>query len=515
MRRDVSVPSPRTELLFVGLAIVVVVPSLLLSLLSFLATHQQEEFIDVSARHRATVLLGEAEAAVKADLASLKSRLGAWATQVSFTDAREMTEPQLTAFQSAEPLVGDLFRLDVADEVSRSWLGGLPVGEVRYTAKGSRLRLAAHLQTGGYLVATVSLDVLRRQILSRLNNRLHQFGETAEAKLVNVATRFIGADRAQPLAARDKLRLRFIGAAHLSLAPPLGFWQLAVVAHRPPNWAAGTRNTLIRWSVVLGFGAFVAGLYWTWKRIEQQRALSQLKTDFLSNVSHELCTPLTSIRLYVEMLQLKRYLDESQAAEYFAVVIGEIERLHRVVRRLLDVSQIAAGRKSFTFVPGDLKAVVSETLLLFEAQLAIPCEIHTQLADDLPQVRFDRDGISEVLWNLLDNAVKYSGRRGPWSLPARVDVTLCAVDGDVRLTVADDGIGILRRERRRIFERFYRVDNPLSCRASGTGLGLAMIKHIVTEHGGTVSVASTPGKGSRFTVHLPLNSEMTMMEVQQ
>lgn len=357
----------------------------------------------------------------------------------------------------------------------------LPRGEVHYvsgnTSLGWQAALVMHLPSGEYVGGVVSLALLKKTLLLALNDRLRRLGERAEGSILE-ATEF------SPKSSFAVLRL----------APPLNFWQFVVNAS-DVSPVARWQGRLMMWSVTLCLGAILVGVYWTWKRIQQEGALSRLKTDFVSNVSHELRTPLASIRLFVETLRLKRYRSASEAEEYLTILQQENERLTRLVNRVLDFSRMEQGRKQFHFAEGDLKAVVKETVEVFQRQMGEEqCEFFIQIVEDIPALTFDRDAIAEVLLNLLYNAVKYSHP------PRRVSVRLARGNGTVTLAVQDNGIGIPKREQKRIFERFYRVDDTLTREVEGSGLGLAMVQYIVEAHGATISVESTVGEGSTFTV---------------
>jgi len=365
----------------------------------------------------------------------------------------------------------------------------LPVDETQYvsvqTPRGWQMSLVRHLTDGTYLGGIVSLANLQDALLLVLNARLRQLGEHAEGTLIT-------SDESRPESTLALLRL----------AQPLSFWQLAVESKGEASPVALWQSRLIRWSVILCLGAILAGVYWMWKRIQQEHQLSRLKTDFVSNVSHELKTPMTSIRMFVETLYLKRYRNASEAEEYLNIMQQEIERLARLVDKVLDFSRMERGRKQFDFAEGELQVVVREIVKVFQRQMREseePCEIHVQIAENIPPILFDRDTIVEVLWNLLHNAVKYSHP------PKRASVKLAREADTVTLTVVDNGIGIQKREQKRIFERFYRVDDTLTREVEGSGLGLAMVKYIVEAHGGTISVESQVGEGSTFMVSLPVN----------
>ena len=260
-----------------------------------------------------------------------------------------------------------------------------------------------------------------------------------------------------------------------------------------------TRARLYLWLLVLLVVVLAIGIAGTvWVMVRETR-LSRLKTDFVSNVSHELRTPLTSIRLFTETLLLGREGSEEERLEFLRIISRESERLSRLVERILDFSRMEAGRKAYSLIPVEARELVAAASsachsLVEERGVALQVD----LPDDLPSIPADRDALVEVLINLLSNAIKYS--------PAGSRVSLAGVwDGDwVELAVTDCGIGIPRAEQERIFDKFYRVETPLAEEVSGSGLGLSLVRYIVDGHGGEVLIDSSPGKGSTFTVRLPL-----------
>lgn len=256
-----------------------------------------------------------------------------------------------------------------------------PIDETQYvsvqTPRGWQMSLVIHLTDGKYLGGIVSLANLRNALLIVLNARLRQLGEHAEGTL-------IASDESRPESTLALLRL----------AHPLSFWQLTVEPKGEVSPVTRWQSHLIRWSVILCLVAILAGVYWTWKRIQQEHQLSRLKTDFVSNVSHELKTPMTSIRMFVETLYLKRYRNASEAEEYLNIMQQEIERLARLVDKVLDFSRMERGRKQFDFAEGELQVVVRETVEVFQRQMRESeeaCEIHVQVAEDIPLILFDRD----------------------------------------------------------------------------------------------------------------------------
>lgn len=256
------------------------------------------------------------------------------------------------------------------------------------------------------------------------------------------------------------------------------------------------------WAMLLLVTAIIGGVIIAFRMVKREMTLAQRKSDFVSSISHELKTPLTSINMFVEMLLLKLYEDEADTEEYLHVIQKECNRLIRLVDRVLDFSKIENGKMGFHYKQESVSEVVLSTVEIFQVQLVEnECEITMNLTDNLPQLQIDRDAISEVLLNLLSNAVKYSLEE------KRVIINAQTVNDYVVIEVIDNGIGIPEHHQKKIFEPFYRVNDSLSKDAEGTGLGLAYVKYIAEAHGGKVMVQSEVGHGSKFTLLLPYSKK--------
>jgi signal transduction histidine kinase len=233
--------------------------------------------------------------------------------------------------------------------------------------------------------------------------------------------------------------------------------------------------------------------------ISRESETTRLKTEFVHNISHELKTPLTLIRLYGETLQRKENLTNEVKKECYEIITKESERLSHMINNVLDFSRIEMGRKEFDFKKGNLANVIQDTLESYRYHLEKKgFAIHKDITQDLPEMNFDGDAIASVLINLLSNAMKFSPKE------KEVTVKLFRDDGNAVLQVADKGIGISPKEVSKIFQRFYQSENKIVSETRGSGLGLTLVKHITEAHSGKIQVESEPGKGSIFSVILPI-----------
>src|SRR5437588_458462 len=241
------------------------------------------------------------------------------------------------------------------------------------------------------------------------------------------------------------------------------------------------------------------GIALTYRNVSKEMALARLKSDFVSNVSHELRTPLSLIRLYAETLEMGRLTSPEKYQEYYCIIRKESERLTALINNILDFSRIEAGRKEYDFRETDLRELVRNTLDSYRYQIEQHGFTYEEKIDEVPPVRVDREAMARSLVNLVNNALKYSEDR------KFIGVNLYRDNGSLKLEVVDHGIGIPHQEQSKIFEKFYRVGDPLVHNTKGSGLGLSLVRHIAQAHGGDVLVDSSPGQGSKFTITLPMN----------
>ena len=276
-------------------------------------------------------------------------------------------------------------------------------------------------------------------------------------------------------------------------------WRLSLYlnAADPSAAAADRRIALYLWTGGLGIAliatlTLIAGGY-----VGRQLRLTRLKNDLIATVSHELKTPLASMRALVETLMDGRCADEQQAREYLGLIARENQRLSRLIDNFLTFSRMERNRRTFELSAVNVREVIDLATDAIHERFTSP-ESQLEIAvADLPAVRGDRDALVTVVLNLLDNAWKYTGDQ------KRIRIRAFAEAAGICIEVADNGIGLSRRSIKRIFDRFHQVDQTLSRQAGGCGLGLSIVKFIVKAHGGKVNVQSQPGQGSTFRVELP------------
>jgi signal transduction histidine kinase len=314
--------------------------------------------------------------------------------------------------------------------------------------------------------------------------------------------------------------LRILSAQHLSFTPiPPGATVPANEERIPggprlPGWQIALNNTpasdLASYSawrpqmtayVWVGFLAIAVMTLLALaigQAFRRQMRLARLKTDLVATVSHELKTPIASIRLLVDVLLDEDRFEPSKTREYLELIAKENIRLTRVIDNFLTFSRMERNRHKFEFVDTTPDAIVHAAMEAVADRFhSADCQLNVEVNPDLDHLRADPDAMVTVLLNLLDNAYKFT--------PAEKRIGLRAYreNGHICFSVEDNGIGIDSREQKKIFRKFYQVDRRLARQAGGCGLGLNIVEFIVNAHAGCVDVDSRPGTGSRFTVSLP------------
>jgi len=277
-------------------------------------------------------------------------------------------------------------------------------------------------------------------------------------------------------------------------------WRIALVS--PSSLYARQRQETF-WLAALLASALAAALAGFWamrKALSRERQLGQLKSDFVSSVSHELRAPVASMRLMAENLETGAVTAESRRAEYHHLIAEECRRLSALIDNVLDFARIEQNRKTYDFAETDVAVLVRDAVQFMQPRAAerrqeVVCEL--QPIDPPPVC--DGLALRQALINLLDNAMKFS----PDGTAIRV--LLGPVDARRwKIAVRDEGPGIPAAEHEKIFARFYRLGSELRRETQGAGIGLSIVRHIAEAHGGTVSVASRPGAGAEFTLILPM-----------
>lgn len=317
---------------------------------------------------------------------------------------------------------------------------------------------------------------------------LGEFPRTPPPRLAGVAFEIEGI----PPTPAGEVLARRTSAAHPSLAVAARLSDPSRLEPAPARVAltAGLVACLLA-ALLLGIGGML-------RTVRQELAVAQLKSDIVSGVSHELKTPLTSIRMFAEMLEGGRVADEGKKREYHRLIHRESVRLSRLVENVLDFARIEEGRKTFTFQERPLNDAVRSAADAFRAQVdGQDLRLRAEIPAEPIVARIDADALVGAVLNLLDNAAKYGGS------PREVELRLARRGDRAEVSVGDNGPGIAPGERGRIFDRFYRGAAARSGPAGGAGLGLTIVRHAIEAHGGSVSVESEVGKGSRFILTLP------------
>ncbi len=265
--------------------------------------------------------------------------------------------------------------------------------------------------------------------------------------------------------------------------------------------AAKRQAAIYTWTGILVIVLILASGAVATQTISRQIRLNRLKNDFIATVTHELKTPLASMRVLVDTLLEDRYADSEQANEYLELIAKENTRLSHLIDNFLTFSRMERNKQAFEMRPcrpSEIAEAAAEAVQTkFNQNNQKKCDFSVNIAEDLASISVDSDALVTVLVNLLDNAYKYSHD------DKRIELSVFTEDSYVCFSVKDNGIGMTRRQMKRIFERFYQADSSLSRRAEGTGLGLSIVKFILDAHKAKIEVDSKPGKGSEFIVKIP------------
>jgi signal transduction histidine kinase len=453
----------------------------------YMAQQVAESFEQELMSHlRSSIGVAENVARSDADPAALRSALAAGTGEFEapyFVPLVELTDYLLLVVE-AQPMV----------------FGAGPPGRPRLRFAGMMLR-DAHgqvLGAGGWWVdpRVFLIGHLRTIMEERLAGNTRIYGGIESTRHLSVV--LLGRDGS------EVARLREPGNPETAVAEPLsgpfeGFSvRVSATPGAPVAWT-GRFVTLemafIGLMAVVVLGATFFGLRYTIRQLE----LAQIKASFVSNVSHELKTPVALIRLAVETLEMRRTSSPEESEKFLRSISRETMRLNQLVDNILDFSRLEAGQRTFRFAELDAGSVVRDAVESFRPRLESQgFALGVDIPDALPPVRGDAGALGQCVLNLLDNAMKYSRQRKD------VRVAVAVQDGHVRMSVSDRGIGISPRDQRRVFEKFVRVETGLVHDVKGAGLGLSLVDQIIRAHGGRVEVQSALGEGSTFTLVLPV-----------
>ncbi len=304
--------------------------------------------------------------------------------------------------------------------------------------------------------------------------------------------------RSSPLSANPSSR------AQTEISPLLPGWTVSAIGS-PAPFAARFAQQLSIVTILFFLGLVLLASWLLSRSIRSEMRLAAQKTDFVGNVSHELKTPLTSIRMFSEMLQQNPSPDTEKVSDYAGIIEKESRRLGRLIHRLLDFSQLDRGTMKLNATPVDLQSLTESALALCRPDLE-EAGIETTIDWKAPpsvSIYGDADLLTQVITNLLTNACKYA------SVGKLIEISSSTEEQSQKfcLTIADRGPGIPRHALRKIFEKFYRLDNSLTAEQSGAGIGLALCQEIIQLHGGSVSARNRQNGGTAFEVRLPLSAK--------
>ena len=340
-----------------------------------------------------------------------------------------------------------------------------------------------------FVAARMNLTLIAREWLPEEVRELG--GDRKIAILDEVARPVFG----QPVSQRDQ---RFL--YETSFGKTLYAWRIQTLPKNVEELQAQAETERLLGVLLIPVSTLIigVGLAIVLLSVAAERRTSRMKSEFIANVSHELKTPLSLIRMFGELLATGKHKGAESGKEYAEIITREAERLSHLIDNVLDFARIERGKASYDFAEGQLDDVIERALDL--ARYRVEKEkmrLRTEIQPGLPPVRMDENAMTLVLLNLVDNAVKYAADG------KEIDVRLYRTPGGVTLSVRDKGPGIPLEEQPRIFERFYRARTARDRNVRGSGIGLALVKHIVEAHGGRLAVESAPGQGATFTVALP------------
>ncbi len=486
--------------IFVYLILLVVVPTILLTLYGVRAINYLSVAVEADLARRYDQQSRLVERYLLTEVKHAEERLAADVRAVP----QEQLQARLDATADASPLVAEAWVVDPVGENPE------PVDEVVQRAGGDpsvlvSLDIGDQVEVFGlvhekepWIVWRLDAQALQTDVLPRAMNAV------ASQDNLAVATYRIRTTRPAVSMTRSiQQTLQSLAESgpvvDRPMTPPLDRWYLsAYPSDLEVTKRIGSTRGFYVGGMVLLVGAVITGVFLTGRALFREMRLSQLQTDFVSNVSHELRTPLTSIRMFIETLQSGRVRDPVRMQECLDVVSQESERLSRMIERILGWARMEAGRRIYSFEPIPPELIVQRALDAFKTQQLQDAEAQVEVFVDpnLRPVRADLEAVTEALLNLLNNAWKYTGTE------KKITIKVLPDRAGIGIEVSDNGPGIPKGDRKRVFEKFYRADMLLTRRTQGSGLGLAIVRAIAQAHQGRVELESEEGRGSRFTLWL-------------
>lgn len=491
-------PKARLISIFVG---AVLLPSVALSMMSFYAVPKQAEATNMKLHYRAEQVL----AYVDDDLQrAARERTVEAAQNVGLERLLETPPEQVGSLLAAAGFDAAMFErlhleassrvkargpsdpgLDALHDVLEARDGPSAEDVAPLPGQVSGVRALRFRLTRGYV---------RRHLLPEYFER--KFDNPFQEMVVRISDRRDGSllyeTSATPAGTRFEVLRMLEGASFVGLTAELRYRERSI-EDEVKRWAMAKTVLIVFIDLMLG-----AGLVLVYSNVRRELLLSKLKSDFVANVSHELKTPLALIRLFSETLELGRVPSEDKKVQYYRVIHKESRRLTQLINNILDFSRIEAGRREYRFERTDVTRVVDEVLDAYRFQIEQQgFALDVEIDEELPAVELDQEALGQALLNLLNNAVKYSRDDKHIKVAVRHDATR------VTIAVSDRGIGIAAAEHDKVFEKFYRAEDSLVHETRGSGLGLALVRHIMEAHGGGVELDSIPGRGSTFTLVLP------------
>jgi signal transduction histidine kinase len=265
----------------------------------------------------------------------------------------------------------------------------------------------------------------------------------------------------------------------------------------------GEKNILTNfyfWTIITLIIILVFGTAMITRIVNHEMEILKIKSDFVSSVSHEFKTPLTSMKSLTERMEKGKVIQPAKMKQYISIISRDIDKLIRLVSNILNFSKIEAGKKLYKMEKTDITTWLTKAITTYKKEsIDNELNIHVQIANNIPAIHIDKDAMEQAIFNLLDNAIKFS----PGTMKA--EVTLERNHNAVIIKIKDQGLGIEDDEKDKIFEKFYRGNEAVKYSIKGTGLGLALVKYTVEAHNGHIDVESERGWNTVFTITLPIS----------